>query len=337
VITSFTSAVKIGIREYQENSTQHQFAASIKNLFHLQTQAGENQYQASDYQISRSGSLYEIKESATDRQIMQFRSTPLGLKVERSNLEKNHISDLTTLQTSLQQNERVPTSFAPAGKQEAEYFARVERITNALVQYAVTQQKEVTIDGAFSYQWQANPDGNVRIEAKDGRGNLLEKTRGKVKSNMSDRDLVYFEQILPKLQASSKKEAVNSPKLTDKLFAASNESGEDISSRQILGTLLTWLQDKTSMVFVVATLNRLDALPPELTRVGRFDEIFYVGFPQAIERKQILMLHLTRFDERYKHDDVLTEKEWRIILNQTVNCTGAELARMVEKAARALF
>ncbi len=54
----------------------------------------------------------------------------------------------------------------------------------------------------------------------------------------------------------------------DKLFAASNESGEDISSRQILGTLLTWLQDKTSAVFVVATLNRLDALPPELTRVG---------------------------------------------------------------------
>ncbi|PAX52372.1 AAA family ATPase [Brunnivagina elsteri] len=123
----------------------------------------------------------------------------------------------------------------------------------------------------------------------------------------------------------------------DKLFAASNESGEDISSRQILGTLLTWLQDKTSMVFVVATLNRLDALPPELTRVGRFDEIFYVGFPQAHERKQILMLHLARFDERYKNSDVLTPKEWRIILNQTVNCTGAELARIVEKSARALF
>jgi ATP-dependent 26S proteasome regulatory subunit len=123
----------------------------------------------------------------------------------------------------------------------------------------------------------------------------------------------------------------------DKLFAASNESGEDIGSRQILGTLLTWLQDKTSMVFVVATLNRLDALPPELTRVGRFDEIFYVGFPQAIERKQILMLHLARFDARYKNGDVLTPKEWRIILNRTVNCTGAELARIVEKAARALF
>ena len=123
----------------------------------------------------------------------------------------------------------------------------------------------------------------------------------------------------------------------DKLFAASNELGEDIGSRQILGTLLTWLQDKTSMVFALATLNRLDALPPELTRVGRFDEIFYVGFPQAIERKEILMMHLGRFDMRYQNDDVLTQKEWRIILNKTVNCTGAELARMVEKAARTLF
>ncbi|NJO65828.1 MAG: AAA family ATPase [Richelia sp. RM2_1_2] len=123
----------------------------------------------------------------------------------------------------------------------------------------------------------------------------------------------------------------------DKLFAASSESGEDINSRQILGTLLTWLQDKTSAVFVVATLNRLDALPPELTRVGRFDEIFYVGFPQAIERKEILMMHLAAFDARYKNSDVLTEKEWRIVLNKTVNCTGAELAQMVLYAARAKF
>jgi SpoVK/Ycf46/Vps4 family AAA+-type ATPase len=124
----------------------------------------------------------------------------------------------------------------------------------------------------------------------------------------------------------------------DKLFAASNQSGEDVGSRQILGTLLTWLQDKKSATFVVATLNRLDALPPELTRVGRFDEIFYVGFPQAIERQEILMMHLASFDERYRNgSNPLTEKEWRIILNKTLNCTGVELARMVEKAARVNF
>ncbi|WP_414624383.1 AAA family ATPase [Calothrix sp. CCY 0018] len=123
----------------------------------------------------------------------------------------------------------------------------------------------------------------------------------------------------------------------DKLFSTSDTGREDNNSTQILGTLLTWLQDKKTAVFVVATLNRIDVLPPELTRMGRFDEIFYVGFPQAYERKEILMMHLARFDKRYKNSDVLTQKQWRIILNKTVNCTGAELARMVEKAARKLF
>jgi hypothetical protein len=198
--TSITSAIKIGIQEFKHNSTQHQFAASIKNLFHLQTQPGENHYQAGDYQISRNGSLYEIKESATNKQIMQFRSTPLGLRVENRNLEQNHIKDITTLQKSLQQNVSIPTSFAPVGKQEAEYFARVERVTNALVQYAIAQQKDVEIDGRFSYKWQASPDGKVQIEAKDGRSKLLEKVGGQLTSNLDERDLVYFEQILPKLQ-----------------------------------------------------------------------------------------------------------------------------------------
>ncbi|MDF5726797.1 MAG: AAA family ATPase [Rhizonema sp. PD38] len=124
----------------------------------------------------------------------------------------------------------------------------------------------------------------------------------------------------------------------DKLFTANTISGEESGSQQILGTLLTWLQDKRSAVFVVATLNRLDALPPELTRVGRFDEIFYVGFPTAIERKQIITLHASRFDQRYHCvDSPLSEAQWRILLGKTVNCTGAELARMVEKAARKLF
>jgi hypothetical protein len=198
--TSITSAIKIGIQEFKHNSTQHQFAASIKNLFHLQTQPGANHYQAGDYQISRNGSLSEIKESVTNKKIMQFRSTPLGLRVENRNLEQNHIKDITTLQKSLQQNESIPTSFAPVGKQEAEYFARVERVTNALVQYAIAQQKDVEIDGRFSYKWQASPDGKVQIEAKDGRSKLLEKVGGQLTSNLDERDLVYFEQILPKLQ-----------------------------------------------------------------------------------------------------------------------------------------
>ncbi|NJN13833.1 MAG: hypothetical protein HC815_40540 [Richelia sp. RM1_1_1] len=209
VVSSVTSAVKIGLREYKENSKQHQFAASIKNLFQLQTQPGENQYQAGDYQISRSGSLYEVKDSATDKFLIQFRETPLGVKVEKGDLASLNIQDINSLHNSLRKNEPLPASFAPVGKQEAEYFARVERVTNALVQYAVAQQSDVEIDGRFSYKWKASPNGNVQIKAKDGRGSLLEKTGGQLTSNMNERDLIYFEQILPKLQPKNQQEVTS--------------------------------------------------------------------------------------------------------------------------------
>ena len=204
VVSSVTSAVKIGINEFKENSKQHQFAASIKNLFQLQTQPGENQYQAGDYQISRNGLLYEVKDSATDKQIIRFRDTNLGVQVEESDLVNVDIRDINSLQSSLRKNEPIPASFAPVGKQEAEYFARIEIVTNALVEYAAAQQRDVEIDGRFSYKWKATTDGNVQIEAKDGRGSLLEKTGGQLTSNMNERDLIYFEQILPKLQPRSK-------------------------------------------------------------------------------------------------------------------------------------
>ncbi|NER32417.1 MAG: AAA family ATPase, partial [Symploca sp. SIO1C4] len=124
----------------------------------------------------------------------------------------------------------------------------------------------------------------------------------------------------------------------DKFFMANSATGEDNKSKQVLGVLLTWLQEKRTPTFVIATLNRLDALPPELTRAGRFDKIYYVGFPQAIERKEIFQIHASRFDPRYlSGDGPLTESEWKILLGKTVNCTGAEIRSIVESAARKLF
>jgi SpoVK/Ycf46/Vps4 family AAA+-type ATPase len=63
-------------------------------------------------------------------------------------------------------------------------------------------------------------------------------------------------------------------------------------SRRLFGTFLTWLQEKTAPVFVVATANDLSLLPPELLRKGRFDEIFFVDLPDASEREQIFAIHL---------------------------------------------
>jgi AAA+ superfamily predicted ATPase len=73
--------------------------------------------------------------------------------------------------------------------------------------------------------------------------------------------------------------------------AAVTDSG--VSAR-VFGSLLTWLQEKTAPVFVVATANRIDALPPELLRKGRFDEIFFIDLPSAAERCEIFRIHISR-------------------------------------------
>jgi SpoVK/Ycf46/Vps4 family AAA+-type ATPase len=63
---------------------------------------------------------------------------------------------------------------------------------------------------------------------------------------------------------------------------------------RVFGTFLTWLQDKKSPVFVVATANDLTGIPPEFLRQGRFDDIFFVGLPGESEREAIWRIHLSK-------------------------------------------
>lgn len=80
--------------------------------------------------------------------------------------------------------------------------------------------------------------------------------------------------------------------------SSSNDSG--VSSR-IFGTFLTWMQEKTAPVFVIATANNISKLPPELLRKGRFDEIFFVDLPTLTEREEIFKVHLAK---RLKDEEV---------------------------------
>jgi SpoVK/Ycf46/Vps4 family AAA+-type ATPase len=66
------------------------------------------------------------------------------------------------------------------------------------------------------------------------------------------------------------------------------------TSARVFGSLLTWMQEKTSPVFVIGTANDISALPPEVLRKGRFDEIFFVDLPQSQERREIFAIHLAR-------------------------------------------
>jgi SpoVK/Ycf46/Vps4 family AAA+-type ATPase len=80
--------------------------------------------------------------------------------------------------------------------------------------------------------------------------------------------------------------------------------GETGTTQRVLGTFLTWMAEKKSQVFVVATANDISALPPELVRKGRFDEIFFVDLPDARVRASILAIHLTSRDQRLADFDV---------------------------------
>src|SRR5262249_32635692 len=74
---------------------------------------------------------------------------------------------------------------------------------------------------------------------------------------------------------------------------SSNFSDGGTTSR-VFGSFVTWLQEKTSPVFVIATANNVHQLPPELLRKGRFDEIFFCDLPAREERKQIFGIHIRR-------------------------------------------
>lgn len=80
----------------------------------------------------------------------------------------------------------------------------------------------------------------------------------------------------------------------DKAFAGLTGSGHSDggTGSRVFGTFLTWLQEKKTPVFVIATANNISNLPPELLRKGRFDEIFFVDLPDAAEREEILRIHL---------------------------------------------
>jgi SpoVK/Ycf46/Vps4 family AAA+-type ATPase len=79
----------------------------------------------------------------------------------------------------------------------------------------------------------------------------------------------------------------------EKSFAVGG-GGDGGTAQRVLGTLLTWMQEKTKPVFVVATANDVTALPPEMLRRGRFDEVFFLDLPTEAERREILVVHLRK-------------------------------------------
>jgi len=103
-------------------------------------------------------------------------------------------------------------------------------------------------------------------------------------------------------------------------------SANDDTSKRLLGTFLTWLAEKKTSVFVVATANDVSALPPELMRKGRFDEVFFVDLPAQAVREAIFTIHLTRRDLRSESLDI------ERLAVMTEGFSGAEIEQLIVSA-----
>ncbi|WP_303790741.1 AAA family ATPase [Ruminococcus flavefaciens] len=117
----------------------------------------------------------------------------------------------------------------------------------------------------------------------------------------------------------------------EKAFAGVNGTGNEVTVR-LFGTFLTWMQEKTSSTFVVATANDITKLPPELMRKGRFDEIFYVGLPKPGERRKIFEIHIKK---RRKQD--LPNIDISSLVSQTEGYSGADVEGVVIDAVESAF
>lgn len=107
----------------------------------------------------------------------------------------------------------------------------------------------------------------------------------------------------------------------------------DIMTR-MFGYFLSWMQDKTSSVYVIATANNAESLPPELKRKGRFDEIFCVNLPNRSEREAIFKVHLNRRDRKgCMKEDV----DYNTLANATQGFNGADIESVVNEAIEKSF
>lgn len=118
----------------------------------------------------------------------------------------------------------------------------------------------------------------------------------------------------------------------DKAFITKTQQTDSGTTNRVMSTFLTWLSERKSAVFVVATANNLDSIPIEIIRKGRFDEVFFVGLPNFLERKQIFYVVLNRVRptklEHFKID---------LLSEQSEGFSGSEIEQAIIEAMHFAF
>ncbi|MBS1700827.1 MAG: AAA family ATPase [Armatimonadetes bacterium] len=119
----------------------------------------------------------------------------------------------------------------------------------------------------------------------------------------------------------------------EKGFAGTSSVGDSGTTARVFATFLTWMQDKTAPAFLIATANDVSALPPELLRKGRFDEIFFIDLPKLKEREQIFDIHL----RKRKRDPKTFKLKLKPLAEKTEGFSGAEIETVVVAALQRAY
>lgn len=120
----------------------------------------------------------------------------------------------------------------------------------------------------------------------------------------------------------------------EKGFSGTRSSAESDAgtTARVFASFITWLQEKQSQVFVIATANDVSMLPPELLRKGRFDEIFFVDLPTPKERGEIFKIHIRKLNRRAKIERDPEKFDIEKIIGNTQLFSGAEIEQTVISA-----
>ncbi|MCF2140533.1 MAG: AAA family ATPase [Candidatus Lokiarchaeota archaeon] len=117
----------------------------------------------------------------------------------------------------------------------------------------------------------------------------------------------------------------------EKAFVSGGGNLDAGVSNRVLGNFLTWMQENTSPVFVIATANNVDELPPELMRKGRFDEVFFLDLPNSKERESIFKVHI----KNVKRDP--NKYDLEELAELTKGFVGAEIEQVIKEAMYIAF
>ncbi|MCK6502389.1 AAA family ATPase [Myxococcota bacterium] len=119
----------------------------------------------------------------------------------------------------------------------------------------------------------------------------------------------------------------------EKAFAGLSSNNDGGTITRMFGTMLTWMQEKDAPVFVLATANDIEGLPPELLRKGRFDEIFFIDLPEAAQREEIWTVHLAQRARAAADPALLARVDLPGLAALSEGYSGAEIAAAVVEGA----